>query len=272
MKTTHTSLVSFLVCTLAFLKSTSCLISTHSIYNMRFGCHLLYTSLTIVLKSYYVFLLITGYLTIFTFHNPYGKVLRICQCLLLPCRQGLGLGAELVRQVYQMAGRRKGVTEVTVEDPCPAFCVLRDNVDLAWAEECGHDDIKLLTQDQKEVMREMRDVSNMCNEVVDQICKKKTREGRLGLLLRDEGKKVDRAEVYPLLIQAVQSHPDFASFRVAVKKMMYKHDADGSLHVMSAAERKAKLEQLFVERLERYRRMMKTAQRLGLLKLPNHVV
>ncbi|RYH14832.1 hypothetical protein EON65_32875 [archaeon] len=181
-----------------------------------------------------------------------------------------------MRQVYLLAGRRKGVAEVTVEDPCPAFCVLRDNVDLAWTEECGAGDgdveVKFLTKEQKEVMEEMRSMATMCNDIVAHICKKKTREGKLGLLLREEGKKVDRAEVYSLLIKAVQNHPDFVSFRLSVKKTMFKQDADGSLHIMSATERKNKLEDLFAERLERYRRMMKTAQRLGLLKLPSHVV
>lgn len=74
-----------------------------------------------------------GYMTLFTFHNPFlGSKIRVCQVLTLPHMQGRGLGREMLLAVYRLAQNRTSVTEVTVEDPCPAFERLRDAVDCEW--------------------------------------------------------------------------------------------------------------------------------------------
>lgn len=61
-----------------------------------------------------------------------GTKLRVCQALIAPFAQHRGLGRELLLCVYRLAAARPGVSEVTVEDPCPAFQSLRDRVDLDW--------------------------------------------------------------------------------------------------------------------------------------------
>ena len=74
-----------------------------------------------------------GYMTLFTFNNPFlGSKIRVCQALVLPHMQGLGLGREMLLAVYNLASSRSSVVEVTVEDPAPAFERLRDAVDCEW--------------------------------------------------------------------------------------------------------------------------------------------
>lgn len=72
-----------------------------------------------------------GYVTLFTFHNPFaGSKLRVCQALVLPPFQSVGLGRELMKVVYdKFVMVRESITELTVEDPCIGFSRLRDSVD-----------------------------------------------------------------------------------------------------------------------------------------------
>ena len=75
-----------------------------------------------------------GYFTLFTFRNFIaGCKLRICQALIFPNYQGLGLGREMVLQVYRLARERAEVKEVAVEYPAPAFEALKDVTDCDWA-------------------------------------------------------------------------------------------------------------------------------------------
>lgn len=62
-----------------------------------------------------------------------GAKLRVCQALIFPHLQGKGIGKQLLQVVYNLASTRKDTTEVTVEDPAPAFQRLRDRVDFHWA-------------------------------------------------------------------------------------------------------------------------------------------
>jgi GNAT superfamily N-acetyltransferase len=75
-----------------------------------------------------------GYYTLYTFHNPFlGSKLRICQVLILPPFQGLGLGRRMLLFIYSLVQSRSHVTEITVEDPAESFQNLRDLVDLEWS-------------------------------------------------------------------------------------------------------------------------------------------
>lgn len=77
--------------------------------------------------------LFAGYMTLFTFCNPFlGSKIRVCQALVLPHMQGKGLGRKMLLAVYELAKSRSCITEVTVEDPAPAFERLRDAVDCEW--------------------------------------------------------------------------------------------------------------------------------------------
>eukprot|EP01032_Pedospumella_encystans_P021759 gene21759-24675_t len=72
-----------------------------------------------------------GYMTLFSFRNPFrGTKLRVCQALVLPHRQGHGLGREMLLCVYKHIVQPRGdVCELTVEDPAVGFQRLRDAVD-----------------------------------------------------------------------------------------------------------------------------------------------
>ena len=74
-----------------------------------------------------------GYMTLFSFRNPFrGTKLRVCQALVLPHRQGHGLGREMLLCVYKHIVQPRGdVCELTVEDPAVGFQRLRDAVDFA---------------------------------------------------------------------------------------------------------------------------------------------
>ena len=62
-----------------------------------------------------------------------GSKIRVCQMLILPPYQGLGLGRYCLLEVYRLAAERMSIVEVTVEDPCEGFQRLRDAVDVEWA-------------------------------------------------------------------------------------------------------------------------------------------
>lgn len=88
---------------------------------------------------------LVGYTTLFHFHSPFRKpkpgiVMRVCQAIVLPPYQRGGHGSMMLNQVYKIAEGRGGVdgstesgsdeiVEVNVEDPCPGFVALRNNVD-----------------------------------------------------------------------------------------------------------------------------------------------
>ena len=76
---------------------------------------------------------ISGYMTLFTFNNPFiGAKIRVCQALVLPYHQGKNIGKFMLKEVYKLAKNRNTVVEVTVEDPALGFQRLRDCVDCEW--------------------------------------------------------------------------------------------------------------------------------------------
>lgn len=76
---------------------------------------------------------IVGYFTLFSFLNPFaGSKLRICQALIFPPFQNIGLGHRLMQTTYKLAYERNEVVEITVEDPAPSFIILRDKTDVKW--------------------------------------------------------------------------------------------------------------------------------------------
>lgn len=76
---------------------------------------------------------IVGYATLFSFRNPFaGSKLRICQFLIFPFLQRMGLGALLLESINLLAFQRSDVVEITVEDPAEGFQLLRDFVDFQW--------------------------------------------------------------------------------------------------------------------------------------------
>jgi histone acetyltransferase 1 len=95
-------------------------------------------------KVMYVFELIenkyalAGYMTLFHFYSPFKKpksgiVVRICQALLLPPYQRMGLGTRIFFAVHDLvkasAFTEKEIVELNVEDPAPGFTALRNRVD-----------------------------------------------------------------------------------------------------------------------------------------------
>lgn len=74
-----------------------------------------------------------GYMTLFHFHAPFRKpkpgiIVRVCQALLLPPYQRMGHGRVMMRAVHDMTAG-SDIVEVNVEDPAPAFTLLRNRVD-----------------------------------------------------------------------------------------------------------------------------------------------
>lgn len=79
---------------------------------------------------------IAGYMTLYSFSNPYvGVKMRICQALVLPSAgQRRGLGRHMMLSLYRYIHQHRQaiVKEITVEDPCEGFSCLRDAVDVEW--------------------------------------------------------------------------------------------------------------------------------------------
>ena len=81
---------------------------------------------------------LAGYMTLFHFYSPFKKpksgiVVRICQALLLPPYQRMGLGKRMFFAVHDLvkasASTEKEIVELNVEDPAPGFTALRNRVD-----------------------------------------------------------------------------------------------------------------------------------------------
>lgn len=78
---------------------------------------------------------LAAYATIYPFVNMARKhqplVLRLCQIVVLPTLRGSGIGKSMLRLLYDMGRKKDLVYEINVEDPCPAFQRLRDQLDVA---------------------------------------------------------------------------------------------------------------------------------------------
>eukprot|EP00981_Chlorochromonas_danica_P001439 scaffold300_cov173-Ochromonas_danica.AAC.7 len=196
-----------------------------------------------------------GYMTLFTFHNPIvGDILRVCQALILPPCQGLGLGRALLLQVYSLAKERKSVLEVTVEDPCPDFRALRDTVDFEWfvmhdkekgSTSMNQDDVRpsgkelKLIDSQIQVITEMMDYLNLLHSVLFKVKKlikkndnKEKDESLISLcnVLSNQSDKIMTkkltVEIIEALQRAVEDEESYGTFRLRVKRAILKEDKE----------------------------------------------
>ncbi|KAG7374074.1 histone acetyltransferase [Nitzschia inconspicua] len=101
---------------------------------------------------------LVGYFTLFhfiaLFHKPQpGIIVRICQALILPPFQGQGHGTRMFQAVYKLAHNQYPevsnpsnqidygavsqhvIVQVNVEDPAPAFVALRNKTDFAFVQQ-----------------------------------------------------------------------------------------------------------------------------------------
>lgn len=86
---------------------------------------------------------LAGYVTLFHFSAPFrkplaGKIVRICQAVVLPPYQRSGHGRDLLHIVHDLANGKfdkqigkygRAIVEINVEDPAPGFAALRNLVD-----------------------------------------------------------------------------------------------------------------------------------------------
>lgn len=96
---------------------------------------------------------LAGYMTLFNFCSPFrkpvgGTIVRVCQALVLPPYQRAGHGKSMLHSVFDRASgtcnstivssaRGEDIVEINVEDPAPAFAILRIVVDLERFLSCG---------------------------------------------------------------------------------------------------------------------------------------
>lgn len=74
-----------------------------------------------------------GYVTCFRFDNPFRErrlALRLCQLLIIPSRQGRGLGRLLYNAVQSYVDSNPNVFELSLEDPVPTVVHIRNCCDL----------------------------------------------------------------------------------------------------------------------------------------------
>jgi hypothetical protein len=245
---------------------------------------------------------LTGYMTLFTFHNPFaGDSLRICQALILPKHQNLGFGKEMMFAMYQLiAAERKNVTQITVEDPCEGFQRLRNQVDFEWY---------IKQYELKEKMKEITsslpsDSSSPSTKAVDafipwhqldsstsitfiseklKIIKNQcyfVKEAYeyiqlIGSSLQEETNKQVLSEVFnkgngkkalrSALHQLAMNHPKFPEFRLFVKKNLIFSNKE--LKSLPKVEMQHELVRLFDERLELYQSIIGVALRLTLITI-----
>lgn len=236
--------------------------------------------------------LFVGYFTLFTFHNPFqGSKLRICQALVLPTHQGLGLGRLMMLHVYEMVRAREAVTEITVEDPCPGFQVMRDNVDFEWCVQRYREthncaDSKVTTSRSPGSITETSPSSDKTNKEAAACDKAATGSADIAAMLglwksaTDLGKEVKiikaqatfvlEALAYLQIVnlhkaktkKALESSAEFKEFRLKIKRRLFKGDAE--LKLLSTSEMQDELVKMFDTELKRYESIVRVATRLGL--------
>lgn len=231
-----------------------------------------------------------------------GTKLRVCQALIAPFAQHRGLGRELLLCVYRLAAARPGVSEVTVEDPCPAFQALRDRVDFDWYLQHYGMDLKAQGRREASVVRsELDDCgSGIDNEAyVDAVGQrlKIVREQvqfvlecveYMGLLREGlgvsqlsssvhspingsrGGSESSTARVRSVVVTGLlESRPDFKAFRLEVKRRILRRSEFNLIPPSDIpslkAERQRALNCAFAEQLRRYQALHETAIAAGLL-------
>lgn len=180
---------------------------------------------------------LSGYMTLFTFMNPFaGNKLRICQILVLPHLQGLGIGRELVLAAYRLAAARSDIVEVTVEDPSEGFSRLRDAVDCEWL---------CLSQAWTPDLLDARD------DVKTALARR---------LKITQSQLVFALEALQFIRISRSSEDDeevdvFKEFRLKVKKQLLKENAE--IKAAPKEQMQRYLEELYADRTQRYLRVEK---------------
>ena len=229
-----------------------------------------------------------GYMTLFTFHNPFqGDNLRVCQALIFPEKQHLGLGRELLLTVYKLAEERENVIQVTVEDPSPGFQRLRNAVDFEWFIKIYELDKEQIKYQELKTTKELSSMSGIAEklkiiklqayfvkEAADyiQMIREVHRDHESGQDLHSPSTtttgdltKGDRLDSFlSSLHDLVTSHPNFHEFRLAAKKNLVKNDPD--LKALEKSQLQQELAVAFEDKMIKYRGILKTAHRLNLLK------
>lgn len=232
-----------------------------------------------------------GYTTLFTFHNPIvGDKLRVCQALIAPPCQGLGLGGQLLQLVYKIAAERPKVVEVSVEDPCPDFQRLRDVADIyllsrhfsaGMSKEDARNSIEQsaerlkIVPAQMRMLAEMMDYVQILNAAVDKARQLAAAESddlddsdplmELAKLLEHGTSNKPTDALLKALYAAAAEENSFSQFRLRVKRGFLKEDKE--LKCMEKEAMQRELARLFDERLERFQRLAVHAVHLGWLAL-----
>ncbi len=188
-------------------------------------------------------------------HRPVKRTrLRICQALILPHKQKQGLGRELLLAAYRLASERSHVTEITVEDPCPGFQALRDQVDFELFAQ------KLLptaaTSGMKEetIVKELKITKAQAAFLLEM--------QQFLALLRNEPPRCALTD-RDALLDHLDETPCFKTFRLSIKRLFVQRDKE--LMAMSKEDRQQELQELFNERLQRYLAMLPLVIRIGAL-------
>jgi hypothetical protein len=242
---------------------------------------------------------LSGYMTLFTFHNPFaGDSLRVCQALILPKNQNLGLGREILFATNQLTEERTNVIQITVEDPCEGFQRLRYLVDFEWyvlryglidkmkeitplpavSDDSPSTDSIFVPWHQLDSSTSIASISETLKIIKNQVyfvkeayeyiqlivssLKDEYNKQQLSQLFNDENKE-NKKGLHSALHQLVIDHPNFPEFRLSVKKnLVY---ADKELKQLPKVEMQRELVRLFDERLNLYQTAIGTAIRLKLI-------
>jgi histone acetyltransferase 1 len=173
---------------------------------------------------------LVGYMTLFHFQALFrkpvkGTVVRVCQALILPIYQKSGHGIKLMHAAHDYAqgtlkltGFPSDIVEINVEDPAPAFTVLRSRVDYERYLKCGNDwfgdienvkdpgcfeplsDAKVvevatrakITIQQVQIVYEMKKLQGLNDYVTDVVSDKEELEKRYRLMIKKRLKKANK--------------------------------------------------------------------------------
>jgi hypothetical protein len=218
-------------------------------------------------------------MTLFTFHNPFaGDKLRVCQALIFPEKQHGGFGRELLLSIYRLAAERENIVEVTVEDPSPGFQRLRNAVDFEWytLQYNPEKQVTLSTTQLSPAEREKEytDIAKRLKIIKLQAIFAKEASEYIELLHSslhecDTQSTSDSMEVYlSHLHELVTAHNKFSEFRLQVKRTLVKNDPANELKYLSKTDLQKELSTLFEEKMMKYRVILPTAVRLGLIPSP----
>jgi histone acetyltransferase 1 len=232
---------------------------------------------------------LAGYITLFSFYSPFrkpqpGLVMRICQALILPRYQRAGHGRKMLHTIYDLAHqifdtKEKGqepIREINVEDPAPAFTALRNSVDFQLLFRHGLDQSDFvdggkglfsdtnkfsavpetyLCEERFENINE-RDLQEIALtskltrgqiQIAHEIFKLGKRDTRLSQIKSISIEEEERKE----RMENVQKQ-----YRLMVKRRLNQTHKEDLGACESKEDKKAKLEELFVEALQQYQTIL----------------